>query len=158
MSDELEAYLPLFEIEAERRAKPYNTRKLAPDNELKGIIGEAEFAKAYDQPMNWAVAGDGGIDFTVPLAFKFNVKCAEIPKYLIHEYGKVVADIYVLGKYLKAEKRCKFLGWETGEKLRAAPFKDFGYGIINHYIAREELRDMDDIDQRVMHLVAGPRA
>lgn len=158
MAGELEAYLPLFEIEAERRAKPYNTRKLSPDNEIKGIVGEAEFARAYDQPMNWSVASDGGIDFTIPLAFTFNVKCAEIPKYLIHEFGKVVADIYVLGQYLKPAKRCRFLGWETGEKLRAAPFKDFGYGIINHYIAREELRPMSEVDRRIMHLVAGPRA
>lgn len=160
VSDEPDPFLPLLEAEALRRSKPgNNARRFAEDGEIKGLIGEAEFARTFDQPMNWCTdpAGDGGIDFTVPLAFTVDVKCAAIPKYLMHEQGKIVADIYVLGRYLEDSKRCMLLGWETGEKLRAAPVKPFGYGANNHYILAGELRPMSELARRIMRLVAGSR-
>ena len=39
------------------------------------------------------------------------------------------------------------IGWEYGEALEKAPRKDFGYGIINHYIHKNKLRSMDDLKE-----------
>ena len=42
------------------------------------------------------------------------------------------------------------LGWEWGRKLENSPSKDFGYGVINHYIPRAELRPLDDLNQHLL--------
>lgn len=156
MNDDL---LDLLEIEAERRlelhANSPGRRPLSEDYELVGLVGEAEFATTYDLPLNLRrlPGGDRGIDFMVPLAFSVDVKCFRKAINLIQEEGKVVADIYVLAEYSDADRRARMLGWEYGSVLIRAPVKDFGYGIITHYIHRTCLRPMGDLESRMMRLV-----
>jgi hypothetical protein len=97
-------------------------------------------------------AGDGGIDFTVPLLFTVDVKTARKAFNLIHEQGKPFADIFVLAEFDDSNQTfCKAsaVGWEWGAVLAKAPVKDFGYGVENHYIPRERLRSMDTLVRRV---------
>lgn len=136
-----------------------SNRPLSEGYELVGLVGQIEFARVYHQPVDFErrPAGDGGIDFTVPLAFTVDVKCARTPNNLLVEEGKISADLYVLAEYLESEHRAKLLGWEYGLIVAKAPKKDFGYGVINHYIARGKLRDMDELGRRIMHLTVGAR-
>ena len=148
----------LMIIEARAREKLHanhaSNRPLSEDYELVGLMGEAEFSRVFRQPMDLErkPGGDKGIDFIVPLRFKVDVKTFRKPKNLIHEVGKVVADIYVLGSYEDDESKPELLGWEWGRNLAAAPTRDFGYGVINHFIPRDELRKMIELEERVMHL------
>jgi hypothetical protein len=156
MSDDL---LDLLEIEAERRLELHvnspGRRPLSEDYELVGLVGEAEFATTYDLPLNLRrlPGGDRGVDFVVPLAFSVDVKCFRKAINLIQEQDKVVADIYVLSEYSDIDRHARLLGWEYGSILARAPVKDFGYGIITHYIHRDYLRPMDDLGSRMMRLV-----
>ena len=68
------------------------------------------------------------------------------PHDLLLEVGKPVADIYVLADYNDGDPY--LLGWEWGKNLSQAPTRDFGYGVINHYIPAEELRSLDELLNR----------
>ena len=57
-----------------------------------------------------------------------------------------MVDIYVLADY--NEGNSILLGWEWGKTLIQAPTKDFGYGVINHYIPAEDLRPISTIKER----------
>jgi hypothetical protein len=158
MTDDWSLGSLLLEIEAERRvalhANHVSNRPLSDDYEFVGLAGEAEFACVFKQPLdlNAKPSGDGNIDFIVPLAFSVDVKTARKAIHLIHEHGKPVADIYVLAEYSDDTRRAKLTGWEYGAKLAAAPIKDFGHGVLNHYIHRDSLRSIADLLRRVMHL------
>ena len=68
--------------------------------------------------------------------FVVDVKAANKPLNLIVEVGKVKAEtIYILARAIGLEG-AQLLGWEWGRSLLQAPRRDFGYGVINHYIAR----------------------
>ena len=84
-----------------------------------------------------------GIDFLLPLYFTIDVKTAKKAYNLLLEEGKVLSDIYVLADYNGGDTF--LVGWEWGKILKQAPTKDFGYGVINHYIASEELRPMREL-------------
>ncbi len=60
-----------------------------------------------------------------------------------------MADIIVLAQYHDNDS-ATCIGWEWGMVLKHAPKKDFGYGIINHYIPAEKLRPMDELIQRML--------
>lgn len=151
-------FIDVLRIEAEEReaihANHESSRPLSEDYELIGLVGEAEFSRAYHQPMdlNRRAGGDGRIDFVIPLAYTVDVKTARKAYNLIEERGKIEADIYVLAQYIEDGRKAKMLGWEWGSVLVKAPYKDFGHGIINHYIPREQLRPMSDLERRIMHL------
>ena len=93
--------------------------------------------------------GDGGVDFTLPLKFTVDVKTARNAINLIHEKGKPFADIYVLAKYYDDKDDVRFLGWEMGAKLAKTEPRDFGKGILNHYIHHSKLRPMEQLLKRL---------
>ena len=138
---------------AELHADHASSRVWTPDCHLVGLVGEAEFARVFAQPLdlNERPGGDGGVDFTLPIRMTVDVKTARKPVFLIEKEGLVVADIYVLAGYSDELGRAELLGWTTGALLAAAPIRDFGYG-PNHAIAREELRPMETLRQKVMVL------
>lgn len=118
------------------------------------LIGEAQFACDFELPLDWKrrPGGDGGVDFVLPLRFTVDVKTARKPLYLIVEEGQVKASIYVLAGISDDDRRAEMLGWETRSTLLRAPVRDFGKGIISHYIAREDLRPMVELHRRTMKL------
>ena len=123
------------------------SRPLSEGYEEVGMAGEFEFGKFCGQMPDFErrPSGDKGIDFTLPVMYTVDVKTARKAGNLIHERGKRFADIYVLAEYDDTTKAATLVGWTWGITLRAAPTKDFGYGVINHYIARENLRPMSDL-------------
>ena len=129
-------------------------RPLSEGYELVGLIGEAEFARVFGLPLDLSrrPGGDGRVDFIVPFRITVDVKTARKASNLIEEQGKVSCDIYVLAEYSDDGKRADLIGWEKGEKLARAPVRDFGHGIQNHYIPRENLRPISELLKRVMRL------
>ena len=123
-------------------------RILGENHDLVGVSGEAIFAKYFGLKINDDIKpeGDDGIDFLLGLNFSVDVKTARKPFNLLLEVGKPVADIYVLADYNDGDPY--LLGWEWGKNLETAPSKDFGYGVINHYIPSEKLRSMNELLNR----------
>ena len=123
-------------------------RILGENHDLVGVSGEAIFAKYFGLKINDDIKpeGDDGIDFLLGLNFSVDVKTARKPFNLLLEVGKPVADIYVLAEYNDGAQN--LLGWEWGMNLSQAPTRDFGYGVINHYIPAEELRSLDELLNR----------
>jgi hypothetical protein len=128
---------------------------------LMGLRGEEAFSERFGLSLDLTprLGGDGGRDFGVVLrvangtARRYEVDCkaALVPKYLIVEQGRVRREtIYVLCRYIPDDDRCKLQGWEWGAMLLKAPTRDFGYGIINHWIPAERLRGLDEIAARLV--------
>ena len=141
----------LTEIAAQRSGSHIgheSQRILGENHDLVGVSGEAIFAKYFGLKMNDEIKpeGDDGIDFLLGLNFSVDVKTARKPYNLLLEVGKPVADIYVLADYNDGDPY--LLGWEWGKNLANAPSKDFGYGVINHYIPAEKLRSMNELLNR----------
>ena len=126
-----------------------SSRPLSDDYEFIGISGEAKFAEEWGLPLDIEIrpGGDGGQDFRLDGIGKVDVKTAQRPGNLIVEVGKVHSDAYVLAGYSKETDETKLIGWEFKDKILKAPTRDFGYGIINHYISRHELRPMSELKQ-----------
>ena len=123
-------------------------RILSENYNLIGVCGEDAFAKEFNLEIDDSVkpAGDNGTDFVLGLQFSVDVKTAKLPYNLLLEVGKPVSDISVLAGY--NDGNTKLIGWEWGLKLSQAPTKDFGYGVINHYIPAENLRPMTELKRR----------
>lgn len=123
------------------------SRPLSEGYEDVGMAGEVAFGRfsGLMPDLERRPGGDGGTDFDLPVVFTVDVKTARKAGHLIHEVGKRFADIYVLAEYDDGDKTACLVGWAWGIALRAAPTKDFGYGIVNHYIPRENLRPMGDL-------------
>lgn len=140
--------------EAERRASLHashaSSRPLSDGYEEIGLRGEVAFGQFSgicpdfsDRP-----GGDRGIDFVVPLLYTVDVKSARKAHYLLHEAGREMpADIYVLAEVI--DGKASLVGWEWKSRLERAPARDFGHGIINHHIARDHLRPMDELGRRL---------
>lgn len=124
---------------------------MSPGYENVGLAGEFAFGKfcGLMPDVSERPQGDAGVDFCLPLLFTVDVKTARRACYLIHEQGKPFADVYVLAEYFDATKTAALVGWEFGARLAAAPVRDFGYGILSHWIPRDQLRPMDDLAGRV---------
>jgi hypothetical protein len=129
-----------------------SSRPLSEGYEFVGLRGEEEFARLTGLALDTEerVGGDKGLDFTVPAnrerrGFTVDVKTARKPKHLIVEQGKVHADAYVLAGYEDVADRVRFLGWESGRVIGACPVRDFGYGVLNHYLKADVLRPLDDL-------------
>ena len=137
---------------AEQRSSTHighaSQRILSEDYNLIGVCGEVAFGREFNLEIDDSVkpAGDNGIDFVLGLQFSVDVKTAKLPYNLLLEVGKPVSDIYVLADYNDGDT--KLVGWEWGLKLSQAPTKDFGYGVINHYIPAENLRPMSELKRR----------
>ncbi len=116
------------------------------------MAGEFAFSQFSGLPVDLArrPGGDGGKDGHIFLGYSYDIKSAKKPGNLIHEQGKPFADIFVLAKYENGA--AVLLGWEWGHVLQRAPVKDFGYGVINHYIPAEKMRPMDSLRARMLRL------
>lgn len=117
-----------------------------------GISGEFAFGEFCGlwPDTELKAGGDGGVDFRVKLGFTVDVKTARKPSHLLHEKGKPFADIFVLARYSDQTKKSSLVGWQWGAVLAASPAKDFGRGVINHYIHHTKLRAMDELKQRLV--------
>jgi hypothetical protein len=138
-------------------------RPLTENYELIGLRGEQAFAEMFglDMDLSRRPGGDKGVDFVVTmivkkpliLQYKVDVKSARRPFNLIVEKGKVdPKTIYVLGHYMEVIDRVKPIGWEWGAALLQAPTATFGHGqtVLNHYIPRERLRPMSELQDRII--------
>ena len=123
-----------------------SSRPLSKDYEYIGLKGEEEFGKEFNLELDNKLRpeGDGGRDFPSNLGI-IDVKTARKAYNLIVEKGKVVSDVYVLAMYIDQEDSAKLLGWATSKEVLKAPAKDFGYGIINHYIPKNDLHSIEDL-------------
>ena len=134
---------------AEQRSKTHvghaSQRVLSEDYNLIGVSGEFAFGEKFNLKVDDSIkpSGDKGIDFVLDLtvgkeqrSFTVDVKTARLP----------VVDIYVLADYNSGDSI--LLGWEWGIKLSQAPSRDFGYGVINHYISALDLRPMEELYER----------
>ena len=145
-------YLDLVKARTSIHNNHQSQRILSKDHDKVGLSGEfafGEFSGLWPDTRSLE-AGDCGIDFTVDLGFTVDVKTCRKPKNLIHKQGKPFADIFVLAKYDDETEKAELLGWEWGAILKKAPVRDFGYGIINHYIAAKDLRPMQSLRQRLV--------
>lgn len=144
--------------EAKKRHKRHinhpTHRPLSPGYELIGLLGEKALAEFVggEVDMEPRPNGDGGVDnviHTIHGDFRVDVKTARKPYHLIVEQGKVRRlTIYILGEFIdEQEPWVRLIGWEWSAVVRAAPCKDFGYGVINHYIPAKALRSMGELRQ-----------
>lgn len=154
-----EEWLSILDDEAKARAALHanhaSNRPMSEGYETVGLVGEAQFACDFHQPLDWErrPGGDNGCDFIVPFKMIVDVKTFRRPFHLIVEPGKVHrADIYVLAGYSDETLRAELLGWEWRQAVERAPVKKFE-GIDNHYIAAGQLRPMEDLHRRIMRLV-----
>ena len=136
--------------ERERLHKNHeSSRPLSKDYEYIGLKGEEKFAEEFGMKIDEELRpeGDGGKDFMHRLRGIIDVKTARKAYNLIVEEGKVVSDIYVLAQYTDITDEVDLLGWAYKKEVLDAPCKDFGYGIINHYIPKNELYPIQSLKQ-----------
>jgi|SRR6056300_316705 len=129
------------------KPQPY----LVKDQDPMGMMGEMYLALllGHSVDLEQKIDGDGGFDFTIPLNFTVDVKTTDkTPRAnnLLVEQGKVRADIYVAAMHENG--MIDFVGWVMKSEVLAAPTKDFGRGLINHYIDLDNLRPMSELYKR----------
>ena len=120
-----------------------SSRPLSKNYEYVGLKGESQFAKEFGFKIDKELrpSGDNGIDFKSDLG-TIDVKTARKAYNLIVEENKVNSDIYVLAKYIDNTDTVELLGWAYSSEVFNAPIRNFGYGIMNHYIPKDNLRSM----------------
>ena len=120
-----------------------SSRPLSEDYELIGLVGEYRFEVDFGYPMDLSIKpqGDGKVDFHIALG-TLDVKTAEKAYNLLREKGVRHAKILVLGQFNRKGTTASLLGWEYDSEMVKCPYKDFGYGIINHYKHHSKLRPM----------------
>ena len=121
-----------------------SSRPLSKDYEYIGLKGEEKFAEEFNLVLDGELkpGGDKGHDFSSSLG-AIDIKTARKAYNLIVEEGKVRADVYVLAQYEDYTDSVKLLGWASKDEVLEAPVRDFGYGIMNHYIPKNDLHHMD---------------
>lgn len=129
-----------------------SSRPLSEGYEHVGIAGELALSQltGLAPDLSLRSSGDGGIDSLIYLRYTVNVHAARKPYNLIHEKGQKMADIMILADYDDDTQTSKLLGWEWGSVLLKAPVKDFGHGVMNHYIPRSKLRSIKELACRVI--------
>ena len=127
-------------------------RQLSENYDEVGMAGELAFGKMFGlmPDLELRPEGDKGVDFRLILGLSVDVKTARKAYNLIHEVGKPFADLYVLCQYDDETRSATILGWETGFTLRQAPQRDFGYGVVNHYIPADRLRPISELRKKVL--------
>lgn len=137
----------LADARAEQHEGKISCRPLSKDYELIGLVGEEAFALEFGMGTDHhrlTPHGDGRIDFHSP-AGTIDVKTAEKAYNLLMERGKPHADILVLAKFNRGDTTATLLGWEYSSEMEKMPYKDFGYGIINHYKHNTQLRPIEEL-------------
>jgi len=129
-------------------------RPLSDDYELVGLVGEFEWGQftGITMDMTRRPEGDGGVDSFIYVRYSVDVKTARKPFNLIHEKGKPFADIFVLAGYSDETEKATLLGWHWGKALAKAPVREFGHGVLNHYIAASELHPLSELEKRMLRL------
>lgn len=129
-----------------------SSRPLSPGYEYVGVIGEAEVSYSFGGtdklPMDVTLrpGGDRHIDFVFPYGHTADVKTARIPTNLFLEVGKPnPANILILARYNDRVEQAILIGWEWSKRLLECPTKDFGKGVINHYLEATKLRGIEGI-------------
>lgn len=136
------------------RAGGKGTKRFFDDENIEDVIGatgEAEFAKVFKLKVDETPrpGGDNGIDFVVDVGNKrltIDVKTARNPLYLLVKVkdARRCADLLVLAKYHR-DKSITFLGWQDKATIVKQPTRDFGYGIVSHYIPAHQLRRLSEL-------------
>ena len=123
-------------------------RLLVDGSDHIGFYGEMLFAFEYGVRMNVEPikGGDPGYDFVLPLYFTVDIKTTKTLGNLLVEKGKVKADIYVM--IHNNDEDYTFVGWEWGKVIESVEPKDFGRGVVNHYIWHENLKPMSELKKR----------
>lgn len=131
-----------------------SSRPLSVDYEFIGLLGEWEFSKITKLPMDTSLrpSGDRGIDFKIGI-LTIDIKTARLAYNLLRERNKPHANVLVLARYIEKDSNIVFLGWEFDHVMLQQPYKDFGYGIINHYKAVELLKPMDKLYSTIKMLL-----
>lgn len=150
--DEPRDYMKFAEDRTPQHNNHQSQRVLSTNHDDVGLAGEFAFGEFSGLWPDTSLhpSGDNGIDFRVPLVFTVDVKTARKPLNLIHEEGKPFVDIYVLAGFDDDTRKAWLIGWEWGSVLKNAPTGDFGHGVINHFIAAEQLRTMDELSARLL--------
>lgn len=125
-----------------------SSRPLSADYELLGLMGEVQGEVDYGLKRDARILaqGDGRIDFYLPDGRSGDWKVARKCYNILMESGKPHADILVAGLWHEVGEGCwvEWLGWEYRDELLKVEPKDFGYGVINHYRAVDNLRPMSE--------------
>ena len=136
--------------------KGHSTPRFFDDENTEDIIGaygEVAFSKLTGIPVDEELRpnGDNGRDFEVPLNFRTDVKTARKPFNLLVKVDEIdgPVDIYVLGKFSDETKEVEFIGWQWKSVMKIQPSKDFGYGIVSHYMSANKLRPMSELLSRI---------
>lgn len=127
-----------------------SSRPLSDGYDEIGLLGEVAFGQFCGMCPDFSTRPDGdkGVDFVVPLLYTVDVKTARKANNLIHEAGKPMpADIYVLAEVVG--DGAELVGWAWKKSLQEAPTRDFGHGIVNHYIPRDQLRTIRELAWRL---------
>jgi len=127
-----------------------SSRPLSKNYEYVGLKGESQFATefGFEIDSKLRAGGDKGVDFESTLG-TIDVKTARKAYNLIVEENKVASDIYVLAQYMDKTDTVELLGWASKKEILAAPVRDFGYGIINHYIPKNNLKSMESLKKEL---------
>jgi hypothetical protein len=136
------------QLRHERHVGHPTHRPLSINYELVGLRGEEAFAKLFGCHVDLTPrpGGDKGKDATITVSFNVDIKTARKPGNLIVEEGKVKLNtIYILAGYVEQSDTAVLIGWQWGSVLLKSPKRDFGYGVINHYIPREQLRSIESL-------------
>jgi hypothetical protein len=119
-------------------------RGLTKNFEEIGVAGELAFEVWSGIPMDRKPRPRGdSTDFLIANR-RIDIKCYTKPICLLVERAKANQDYYVLAGW-ENEKEISLLGWADLETVLAAPYRDFGRGIVNYYIYAENLASMDDL-------------
>jgi len=126
------------------------TRRFFEDENTEDIIGvtaEIAFGKwsGLEPDLEVRPNGDGCKDFLIKVngrKISIDIKAARKAFNLLlkQKDGLRSADILVLAKV--DGDLVSFLGWEHKSMMLVSPVKDFGYGILNHYRSKDDLRPM----------------
>lgn len=136
----------------ERRAlhrRHKSSRELSSTYQEIGIAGELAFEQWSGCAMDKTKRPRGdNWDFRIN-GWRIDVKTTRSeynPLYLLVEVGKVRNDLYVLAQY-EGDGRVTLLGYTNEASVANAPTKDFGRGIVNHYVAVSQLHSMQGLRQ-----------
>lgn len=130
-------------------------RILSEDYLFMGLAGEYTLAKelAITYKISLQPGGDKGIDFNTPIG-TVDVKTARKPYWLIVPVeNKHPADIYVLAGYQDLGRIVTLIGWTYWNILKEQPAKDFGAGILTHFLEAAQLSPMVLLQREILRVL-----
>jgi len=127
---------------------------LADDHDVAGMSGEVALGKftGFMPDLTMRPKGDDGVDNKIILGFTVDVKAARKPYYLLHRVDHGFADIFILGHYSDETCETTLLKWTWGHVVKQAPVRRSSYGVLNHSIKAEDLKDIEELRSRLVKL------